>query len=143
MYRISIRTGRRCDIVDITPSIRTYLREIGAESGTVTVFCPHTTAGLTVNENADPDVRRDLNAFLNRAIPREGDYAHSEGNSDAHIKSTLTNSAQVLIVEGREVMLGTWQGVFFMEYDGPRSREVWLQFTGERTAAPRREGVGR
>lgn len=130
MRKFSIRTRQRSDIVDITPQVRTFLREVNASSGILTVFCPHTTAGITVNENADPDVRRDLTAFLERTIPPDSRYAHSEGNSDAHIKSTLTNSSQSLIVEGGEVMLGTWQGLFFMEYDGPRSREVWLQFTG-------------
>lgn len=130
MRKYSIRTRQRSDIVDITPLVRTYLQEVRAGSGHLTVFCPHTTAGITVNENADPDVRRDLTAFLERTIPPDVRYAHSEGNSDAHIKSTLTNSSQSLIIENGEVMLGTWQGVFFMEYDGPRSREIWMQFTG-------------
>ena len=132
MKQCSLKTHQRIDIVDITALIRTYLQDISAGDGILTVFCPHTTAGITVNENADPDVRRDLSAFLSRTIPPDARYAHSEGNSDAHIKSTLTNSSQQLIVEEGRVMLGTWQGVYFMEYDGPRSREVWLQFVGDK-----------
>ena len=135
MKKYAIRTSQRIDIVDITPMIRTCLQELQACDGILTVFCPHTTAGITVNENADPDVRRDLSAFLNRTIPEHGPYTHAEGNSDAHIKSTLTNSAQQLIVADGRLQLGTWQGVFFMEYDGPRTREVWLQFVGESKAA--------
>ncbi len=131
MKKYTIRTSQRIDIVDITPLIRTCLQELQARDGILTVFCPHTTAGITVNENADPDVRRDLSAFLSRTIPEHGPYTHAEGNSDAHIKSTLTNSAQQLIVADCRLQLGTWQGVFFMEYDGPRTREVWMQFVGE------------
>jgi secondary thiamine-phosphate synthase enzyme len=137
MRKFVVRTNRRCDILDITPLIRTYLAELSAADGLLTVFCPHTTAGITVNENADPDVRRDLSTFLDRTIPPDPHYAHSEGNSDAHIKSTLTNSSQLLIVQQGQVMLGRWQGVYFMEYDGPRSREVWFYFMPENPTAGR------
>jgi secondary thiamine-phosphate synthase enzyme len=129
MRKIPIKTSQRTESVDITAIIRNYLHDIYADTGVLIVFCPHTTAGITINENADPDVRKDLTSFLDRTIPREAAYAHSEGNSDAHIKSTLTNSSQVLIVESGKLMLGQWQGVFFMEFDGPRQREIWLHYT--------------
>jgi secondary thiamine-phosphate synthase enzyme len=123
-----IRTNQRCDAIDITPIIKNYLIEIYADTGLLAVHCPHTTAGITINENADPDVRHDLLDFLEQTAPEDGDYAHSEGNSDAHIKSTLVNSSQILIVEAGKLMLGQWQAVFFMEFDGPRDREFWLHF---------------
>jgi len=128
MQKLSIRTNRRCDIIDITTAIKNYLVEIKAHTGLLSVHCPHTTAGITINENADPDVRKDLLKYLGQAVPENDGYAHSEGNSDAHIKSTLVNCSQILIVEDGKLMLGQWQGVFFMEFDGPREREVWLKY---------------
>ncbi|MFP4473819.1 MAG: secondary thiamine-phosphate synthase enzyme YjbQ [Candidatus Omnitrophota bacterium] len=128
MHKISVETHSRQDIVDITGQIQDLVREEAAgRSGTVTVFSPHTTAGITVNENADPDVKRDMTAFLNRLIPQEAGFHHAEGNSDAHIKGSLINFSQVFIVENGEVQLGTWQGIFFAEFDGPRQRQIWLQ----------------
>jgi secondary thiamine-phosphate synthase enzyme len=134
MRKLSIKTRQRCDVIDITPIVRNYLHEVYADTGLLTVFCPHTTAGITVNENADPDVRKDLSSFLERTVPQNDGYAHSEGNSDAHIKSTLINSSQILIVEGGKLLLGQWQGVFFMEFDGPRDREIWLHFMADITS---------
>jgi secondary thiamine-phosphate synthase enzyme len=128
MQKLAIRTCRRCDAIDITAAIKHYLIEIHAQNGLLSVYCPHTTAGITINENADPDVRKDLMKYLGQAVPENDGYAHAEGNSDAHIKSTLVNCSQVLIVEDGQLMLGQWQGVFFMEFDGPREREVWLKY---------------
>jgi len=96
----------------------------------VLVFSPHTTAGITVNENADPDVKTDITTFLNKIVPQSPSFQHAEGNSDSHIKGSLVNFSQTFIVENGQIQLGTWQSVFFMEFDGPRSREVWLQFAG-------------
>jgi secondary thiamine-phosphate synthase enzyme len=134
MRKLPIKTRQRCEAIDITSTIRNYLHEVYADTGLLTVFCPHTTAGITINENADPDVRQDLLDFLEQAVPEDNDYAHSEGNSDAHIKSTLMKSSHILIVEGGKLMLGQWQGVFFMEFDGPRHREIWLHFMADITS---------
>jgi secondary thiamine-phosphate synthase enzyme len=128
MKKMHLRTNRRCEAIDITPIIKNYLIEIYADTGLLAVYCPHTTAGITINENADPDVRRDMLDFLERSVPEDDNYAHAEGNSDAHIKSTLVNSSQILIVEAGKLLLGQWQGVFFMEFDGPRDREFWVHF---------------
>jgi secondary thiamine-phosphate synthase enzyme len=96
------------------------------QSGLCTVFCPHTTAGVTINENADPEVRADLLRALERAVPNEG-FLHAEGNSDAHMKSSLVGASSTVIVEGGRLKLGTWQAVFLCEFDGPRRRKVWVQ----------------
>lgn len=128
MKEIPVRTAKRAEFVDITAEVRGYLRERKAESGLVTVFVPHTTAGVTINENADPDVVSDMTGFMSALIPPSEDFRHGEGNSDAHIKSSLFSTSLTLIVEDGELRLGTWQGVYFAEFDGPRSRKVWLKF---------------
>jgi secondary thiamine-phosphate synthase enzyme len=132
MHKIQIKTSRRSETVDITPLLKAYLKDVKAGPGLLTVYCPHTTAGIAVNENADPDVQTDMVSFLNRLIPqggtRDAGFRHAEGNSDAHIKSTLVNPSQTFIVEDGQLQLGQWQGVLFMEFDGPRSREIWLKF---------------
>ncbi len=99
-----------------------------SDSGLVAVYCPHTTAAVSVNENADPDVKRDLLFHLRKSIPQSAEFRHSEDNADAHIKAVLTGLSQVLLVENGEIQLGTWQGIYFCEFDGPRNREVWLKF---------------
>lgn len=125
---IKLDTAHRAQFLDITRQIREYLREIGAQNGAVTVFVPHTTSAVTVNENADPSVVSDLIRTLEKLIPHTGDYRHAEGNSDAHLKSSLLGCSQQLLVENGELCLGTWQGVYFCEFDGPRSRRIWLSF---------------
>lgn len=100
----------------------------GAREGVCFIFCPHTTAGLAINENADPSVREDIVTALNRLIPQNNRYAHSEGNSDAHIKSSLLGPSLNIFVEGGKLSLGSWQAVYFCEGDGPRSREIWVKF---------------
>jgi len=128
MKKLSLRTVSRQQIIDITPQIKDFLSSQKAGSGIVLVFSPHTTAGITVNENADPDVKADITAFLNKLVPQSPSFQHAEGNSDSHIKGSLVSFSQAFIVENGQIQLGTWQSIFFMEFDGPRTREVWLQF---------------
>lgn len=128
MDYISVKTGKRQELKDITAEIEQYLSENNLTGGLLIVYCPHTTAGITINEGADPSVARDILVSLEKLIPYQSDYRHAEGNSDAHIKTSLTGqSAQVIVEEGRP-MLGTWQKIFFAEFDGPRSRKVWLKW---------------
>jgi secondary thiamine-phosphate synthase enzyme len=126
MIEISLRTGARTDFVDVTARVREAVAELGIADGAVVVFNPHTTAGVTVNEGADPDVVRDMAAALDRLVPWEGGYRHAEGNSAAHIKSSLCGSSVTLPVVGGQVRLGTWQTVWFAEFDGPRRRRLWV-----------------
>jgi secondary thiamine-phosphate synthase enzyme len=118
-----VRTHKRNEMIDITHEVARIVDKSGIESGTVTVFCPHTTAGITINENADPDVPHDLLLTLEQIIPqhRPG-YRHNEGNSDAHVKSSLVGASETVLIQGGRMVLGTWQGIFFCEFDGPRSR---------------------
>jgi len=127
MMRYTIATPRRECMVNLDGILQEALRTSGVQEGLCHVFVPHTTAALTINENADPDVQRDILVHLRRMIPRDGDFHHGEGNSDAHIKSVLTGQGVTLIVSGGVLQLGTWQSVFLCEFDGPRTREVWIQ----------------
>jgi secondary thiamine-phosphate synthase enzyme len=127
MDNIRVSTTKRSELVDITAQVQQAVTRSKVEDGICVVFCPHTTAALTINENADPAVRRDIVSTLNNLIPESGDYTHSEGNSDSHIKSSLLGPDLTLIVEKGELRLGTWQGVYFCESDGPRSREIWVK----------------
>ena len=130
MHTLSITTQQREEILDITPLLQAQLQKTGLTDGTITVFSPHTTAGISVNENADPDVKHDILAYLRRMIPQAAPcFRHQEGNSDAHIKAGLIGFSQTFIVQDRRIQLGTWQGIFFMEFDGPRPREVWWTIT--------------
>ena len=125
----SLEVTSRADLefIAITAGVREAIRAWGLAEGTVTVFCPHTTAGVTINENADPDVRRDLAAFFARCVPHEPYFRHGEGNSPAHILSSLVGASETLIVHRGELVLGTWQDVYFCEFDGPRRRTVHLK----------------
>jgi len=114
-------------MIDITAPVQEEVARSNVKSGLCVVWVPHTTAGITVNENADPSVRRDILATLERLVPTEGDFRHSEGNSDGHVKSTLCGSDVTLIVEDGALVLGTWQGVFLCEFDGPRRRSVLVR----------------
>ncbi|MCK5214080.1 MAG: secondary thiamine-phosphate synthase enzyme YjbQ [Candidatus Omnitrophica bacterium] len=131
MEKLHIRTKFRQDVIDLTPSIKNYLDKNKYISGILTVFSPHTTGAITVNENADPDVKKDMNTFLNKLVPQNSGFSHTEGNSDAHIKGSLISFSQTFIVENGALRLGTWQGIFFMEFDGPREREIWLKFISD------------
>ncbi len=117
-------------MINITGQVRSAVRESGVASGICAVFVPHTTAGISINENADPDVIRDILKEMDKVVPADDCYAHSEGNSAAHIKASLFNSSCSVIVEGGELQLGTWQSIFFCEFDGPRSRSVWVKVVG-------------
>jgi len=128
MTELTIRTSRRCEIVDITGKVEAALPPSIAE-GVCCIFCPHTTAAITVNENYDPDVKHDLLAKLEKLIPKEESfYQHSEGNSDAHLKASLFGFSQNVIFRNGKLELGTWQGIYFCEFDGPRTRTVRLVF---------------
>jgi len=127
MERISVKTNKRIELFDITDKIQSAVTKIKAKDGVCVVFCPHTTAGLTINENADPSVRSDIINAMNKLIPENAGYAHSEGNADSHVKSSLFGQSLNIIVEGGSLQLGTWQGIYFCESDGPRSREVWIK----------------
>lgn len=126
MRQFSVRTQARNQMIDITGQIRSILRESGVENGVCFVFIPHTTAAVTINENADPDVPRDILAQLDRTIPLRGDYLHGEGNSAAHIKASLFGTSATVIVKRGGLVLGTWQSIFLCEFDGPRTRQVYV-----------------
>ena len=126
MRRISIKTQAKQELIDITPQVERIIREEGLKEGLCSVFVPHTTAGIIINENADPSVKEDILMMLAKLVPQSSHYKHSEGNSPAHIKSSLVgNSVQVPVSAGR-LSLGTWQGIIFCEFDGPRNREAWI-----------------
>ena len=124
MKVISIQTHSHTEMTDITSSVQKLIREEKIESGVCLVYTPHTTAAVTINENADPDVPRDMLAALDRAVPLSANYRHAEGNSAAHVKSSLVGASELVIIENGRLVLGTWQSIFFCEFDGPRTRKV-------------------
>ncbi|MDX6535185.1 MAG: hypothetical protein QOF68_2929 [Gaiellales bacterium] len=124
--RLAIATDRREQFVDVTASVADAVTGLGITEGAVLLHVPHTTAAVTVNEGFDPDVAADVLATLGRLVPHEGSYRHVEGNSDSHVKAIAVGCSQVLPVEGGAPALGRWQRVFFCEFDGPRSRELWI-----------------
>ena len=129
---ISVRTSRRSQMIDITAQIAEAVAESGIQPGTVLVFCPHTTAAITINENADPDVPHDMLLTLEALIPQERNgYRHCEGNSDAHVKSSLVGASEQVMIQNGSLTLGTWQAVFFCEFDGPRTRTAHIQISGQ------------
>jgi len=125
--RLSIRTQSRTEFIEITSQIQKVISESGIKNGICTVWVPHTTAAITVNENADPTVQQDILMELNKIIPFQDNYAHYEGNSAAHIKSSLVGCSHTLLIEEGRLLLGTWQGIFFCEFDGPRHRQIWIK----------------
>ena len=127
MKRIAIKTQKRVELVNVTSLIRAAVKESGVKSGVCHVFIPHTTAGVAINEGADPDVARDIEAHISKLVPEGGGYAHAEGNSDAHIKSVMVGASETILVEGGVLVLGTWQAVYFCEFDGPRKREMLVK----------------
>lgn len=128
IHKFKVNTSGQCEMKDITREVQEIARENGLENGVCHVFVPHTTCGLAINENADPDVKDDIIAKLCEVIPDESGYKHSEGNSPAHIKSVLAGSSLMVFVEEGALALGAWQALYLCEYDGPRSREVWVKF---------------
>jgi secondary thiamine-phosphate synthase enzyme len=127
MQSLTIRTQKHTQFVDITRAVQSAVSNAGVKNGIATVFVPHTTAGVTINENADPDVVADLGDALDRAVPRQAQYKHSEGNAAAHVKASMMGSSIQIIIEEGLLRLGTWQAIYFCEFDGPRSRDVWVQ----------------
>ncbi len=127
MNEIPVQSKSRTAFIDITDDVRRFAVSKGIKDGVITVFVPHTTAGVTINENADPDVTADMGTVLDRMVPWNSDYRHSEGNTAAHVKASLMGSSvQVIVREGR-LLLGTWQSIYFCEFDGPRTRKFWLK----------------
>jgi secondary thiamine-phosphate synthase enzyme len=126
MKEISLETHFRVEMIDITAAVQKAIHEEKIEKGICLVYTPHTTAAITINENADPDVPRDILAALDRAVPFSAEYRHAEGNSAAHVKSSLVGASELVIIENGRLILGTWQSIFFCEFDGPRTRKVLI-----------------
>jgi secondary thiamine-phosphate synthase enzyme len=131
MITLTVRSQRRNEFINITSQVENAIRTSGIQKGYCLLYVPHTTAGITVNEGADPSVQEDILNFLVRTVPSKGGYAHSEGNADAHIKCSLVGVSRMLLIEGGKLLLGTWQAIFFCEFDGPRNRRVFLKITKE------------
>jgi secondary thiamine-phosphate synthase enzyme len=127
MKEITLRTGARTDFVDLTPEIQSAVSDLGLTEGVIVVFNPHTTAAVTINEGADPDVVRDMTAALDRIVPWRDGYHHAEGNAAAHIKASMFGSSVTVIVEAGRLQLGTWQKIWFCDFDGPRQRRIWVR----------------
>ncbi len=132
MFQLPISTRSQTEFIDITDTIQRVIAESKVNSGLCQIFIPHTTAGVTINENADPSVRRDMINELNKVIPFDDNYYHSEGNSAAHIKSSLIGCSLTVIIEENRLQLGTWQGIYFCEFDGPRPRKIWVKILKEK-----------
>jgi secondary thiamine-phosphate synthase enzyme len=130
----SVKTRERTELVDITSDINRLIRKSGVDQGLCMLYVPHTTAAVTINESADPSVKSDILMVLNEIIPWEANYRHMEGNSAAHIKTTLVGSSELIAIENNQLALGTWQGVFFCEFDGPRSRKLHVRIMEEHFA---------
>lgn len=124
---ISLKTRSRVEIIDITAAVQKTVGEMNVKEGICLIYTPHTTAAITINENADPDVPRDIIAALDKAVPLSAGYRHSEGNSAAHVKSSLVGASELVIVENGSLVLGTWQSIFFCEFDGPRTRKFMVK----------------
>jgi len=127
IQRLSVRTSARTQFVDITHEVQAAVNSSGVSNGLCTVYVPHTTAGITINENADPDVTRDIIDTLERLVPRGAGYRHTEGNADSHVKASIMGFSVNVFVENGRLVLGTWQGIYFCEFDGPRSRQVYVR----------------
>lgn len=127
MEELSVKSRSRTELIDITSDVASAVKRLGIQKGVVMIYVPHTTGAVTINENADPTVKSDVLKVLNDIIPWEAGYQHLEGNSAAHIKASLVGASELVVVQDGRLMLGTWQGIFFCEFDGPRRRRVWLQ----------------
>jgi secondary thiamine-phosphate synthase enzyme len=132
---LSVKTRNRTELVDITSEVHQLVQKSKVETGLCLLYVPHTTAALTINESADPSVKSDILMILNQIVPWEANYRHSEGNSPAHVKSTLVGPSELLAIENYRLVLGTWQGIFFCEFDGPRTRKVHVRIMAERFAS--------
>ncbi len=132
MQTIRVRTDRRTQMVEVTKDVQRIVTALGIKSGTCFLYVPHTTAGVLINEHADPDVASDAEGALDRLIPSAGPYRHAEGNSDSHVKSMLVGTTQFVFIEEGKLVLGRWQGVFFAEFDGPRDRSLHVKVLPDR-----------
>ncbi len=131
IIELTVKTNRGEEMIDITGVVQKALQDKGVANGICHIFIPHTTCGLTINEHADPDVVHDILATLDKMVPAHGNYRHIEGNSPAHVKTSLVGSSQTVLIAGGKLRLGTWQGIFLCEFDGPRQRKVWLKIVSE------------
>ena len=131
LIKLSANTSKHTQMLDITDMIRKTVTESGVKDGICTVFVPHTTAAVTINENADPDVVRDFTMEIDKIVPWEDGYYHMEGNSAAHLKSSMIGFSEQIIIDDGRLVLGTWQGIYFCEFDGPRHRKVYVKIMGE------------
>ncbi len=127
MTVLTVKTNTRIEFPDVTDMVQDVVSDAGCESGTCLVYVPHTTAGVTINENADPSVRADIITALTKLVPAGAGYRHLEGNADAHVKATLVGTSQLIPIEKGRLALGTWQGIYFCEFDGPRNRRLVVQ----------------
>jgi secondary thiamine-phosphate synthase enzyme len=127
MQTLRVKTGQRTQLVDVTAAVERVVKEAGAVTGVCYVYVPHTTAGVTINEHADPDVATDLEGIFDRLVPHAGPYRHSEGNTDSHAKAVMVGASQVIFVEDGKLVLGRWQGIFLCEFDGPRERKIFVK----------------
>lgn len=128
---LSIKTTRRIQMVDITSDVERLVSEKKIKSGIACIFVPHTTAAITINESADPSVKTDITTKLNEIVPEEGKYIHLEGNADSHIKTTLAGASEQIIIDSGKPVLGTWQNIYFCEFDGPRNRKAYIKIIGQ------------
>jgi secondary thiamine-phosphate synthase enzyme len=136
MEIVRVKTKRRTQLVDVTPEVERVVAHSGVAEGLCYVYVPHTTAAVTINEHADPDVASDLEGVFDRLVPHSGPYRHAEGNTDSHAKAVMVGASQVIFVERGRLALGTWQGVFFCEFDGPRDRRMWVKIVADRDGRP-------
>ncbi len=129
MHEVNIKTNKKEEFVDISTEISKIVLKSGINDGIITAFVPHTTAGITINEGTDPDVKKDILSALSRIVPSNENYAHQEGNSPAHIKASMMGSSATIMIKDSRLALGTWQKVFFSEFDGPRQRKIWVSLS--------------
>ena len=132
MKTIQVTTAKNCEFIDITDKIQKIATKENITKGVCTIFCPHTTAGLTINENADPLVKYDIINHLGKLVPEHNNFSHAEGNSDAHIKASLMGSSLNIIIEDGKLALGAWQGIYFCEFDGPRARKIYVEIINDK-----------
>jgi secondary thiamine-phosphate synthase enzyme len=131
MHIVRVKTNRRTQLVDVTQEIEQAVAESGTKEGVCHLYVPHTTAAVMINEHADPDVASDLEGVFDRLVPHKGPYKHAEGNTDSHAKAVMVGASQMIFIERGKLALGTWQGIFFCEFDGPRERKMWIKVTAD------------
>jgi len=132
LLTLDVKSGRRTQLLDVTSAVQALVSSSGITSGVCHLYVPHTTAGITINEADDPDVARDIEATLDRLVPRDSGYRHAEGNADSHIKASLVGSSATVLIENARLALGRWQGIFFCEFDGPRTRTLHVKILPDR-----------